>query len=188
MGADHRSPAPELVPCRVGVAYVSIRVTLQSTARTVVQEVLPLLGCQVCAGPTLPGVAALGGSLGVGGLSRPHTENFTPQDEGPESFQLVEALMGSRQGEWAACSQCAHQLCPRGPVAPGHLFLEVATVPGANGWCLSTPQSSARCWRLKSPCLTGFMISGRSVDVGTGPWGAAGLWPWPLPRRERVCP
>lgn len=49
---------------KVGVAYVSIRVTPQSTARTVVQEVLPLLGCQ---------------------------------DEGPESFQLVEALMGSRQ-------------------------------------------------------------------------------------------
>uniref|UniRef100_A0A452QAX5 Diacylglycerol kinase n=1 Tax=Ursus americanus TaxID=9643 RepID=A0A452QAX5_URSAM len=53
-----------IVPCRVGVAYVSIRVTPQSTARTVVLEVLPLLGRQA---------------------------------EGPESFQLVEVLMGSRQ-------------------------------------------------------------------------------------------
>ncbi|XP_049486080.1 diacylglycerol kinase theta [Panthera uncia] len=49
---------------KVGVAYVSIRVTAQSTARTVVLEVLPLLGRQA---------------------------------EGPESFQLVEVLMGSRQ-------------------------------------------------------------------------------------------
>uniref|UniRef100_A0A452TIC2 Diacylglycerol kinase n=1 Tax=Ursus maritimus TaxID=29073 RepID=A0A452TIC2_URSMA len=49
---------------KVGVAYVSIRVTPQSTARTVVLEVLPLLGRQA---------------------------------EGPESFQLVEVLMGSRQ-------------------------------------------------------------------------------------------
>lgn len=40
--------APELVPCRVGVAYVSIRVTADSTARNVVLEVLPLLGRQVC--------------------------------------------------------------------------------------------------------------------------------------------
>lgn len=40
--------APEIVPCRVGVAYVSLRVTPQSTARTVVLEVLPLLGRQVC--------------------------------------------------------------------------------------------------------------------------------------------
>lgn len=31
----------------MGVAYVSIRVTPQSTARTVVLEVLPLLGRQV---------------------------------------------------------------------------------------------------------------------------------------------
>ncbi|XP_041608192.1 diacylglycerol kinase theta isoform X4 [Vulpes lagopus] len=49
---------------KVGVAYVSIRVTPQSTARTVVLEVLPLLGRQA---------------------------------EGPEGFQLVEVLMGSRQ-------------------------------------------------------------------------------------------
>ncbi|KAM5283692.1 diacylglycerol kinase theta isoform 1-T1 [Hipposideros larvatus] len=49
---------------KVGVAYVSIRVTPQSTVRTVVLEVLPLLGRQA---------------------------------EGPESFQLVEVLMGSRQ-------------------------------------------------------------------------------------------
>ncbi|XP_058402476.1 diacylglycerol kinase theta isoform X2 [Diceros bicornis minor] len=49
---------------KVGVAYVSIRVTPQSTARTVVLEVLPLLGREA---------------------------------EGPESFQLVEVLMGSRQ-------------------------------------------------------------------------------------------
>ncbi|XP_029808526.1 diacylglycerol kinase theta, partial [Suricata suricatta] len=49
---------------KVGVAYVSILVTAQSTARTVVLEVLPLLGRQA---------------------------------EGPESFQLVEVLMGSRQ-------------------------------------------------------------------------------------------
>ncbi|XP_062964684.1 diacylglycerol kinase theta isoform X2 [Cynocephalus volans] len=49
---------------KVGVAYVSIRVTPQSTALSVVQEVLPLLGRQV---------------------------------EGPEGFQLVEVLMGSRQ-------------------------------------------------------------------------------------------
>lgn len=38
----------ELVPHRVGVAYVSIRVNSQSTARSVVQEVLPLFGRQVC--------------------------------------------------------------------------------------------------------------------------------------------
>ncbi|KAM5158580.1 diacylglycerol kinase theta isoform 3-T3 [Callospermophilus lateralis] len=49
---------------KVGVAYVSIRVTPQSTAQTVVLEVLPLFGRQV---------------------------------EGPESFQLVEVLMGSKQ-------------------------------------------------------------------------------------------
>ncbi|XP_027453533.1 diacylglycerol kinase theta isoform X1 [Zalophus californianus] len=49
---------------KVGVAYVSIRVTPQSIARTVVLEVLPLLGRQAA---------------------------------GPESFQLVEVLMGSRQ-------------------------------------------------------------------------------------------
>ncbi|KAM6220845.1 diacylglycerol kinase theta [Rhynchocyon petersi] len=49
---------------KVGVAYVSLRVTLQSTVRTVVLEVLPLLGCQA---------------------------------ERPESFRLVEVLMGSRQ-------------------------------------------------------------------------------------------
>ncbi|XP_074176076.1 diacylglycerol kinase theta isoform X3 [Rhinolophus sinicus] len=49
---------------KVGVAYVSLRVTPQSTARTVVLEVLPLLGRQA---------------------------------EGPESFQLVEVLMGGRQ-------------------------------------------------------------------------------------------
>lgn len=36
----------ELVPRRVGVAYVSIRVNSQSTARSVVQEVLPLFGRQ----------------------------------------------------------------------------------------------------------------------------------------------
>ncbi|XP_070256842.1 diacylglycerol kinase theta isoform X2 [Myotis yumanensis] len=49
---------------KVGVAYVSIRVTPESTARTVVLEVLPLLGRQA---------------------------------EGPESFQLEEVFMGSRQ-------------------------------------------------------------------------------------------
>ncbi|EPQ20451.1 Diacylglycerol kinase theta [Myotis brandtii] len=49
---------------KVGVAYVSIRVTPESTARTVVLEVLPLLGRQA---------------------------------EGPESFQLEEVYMGSRQ-------------------------------------------------------------------------------------------
>ncbi|XP_064142173.1 diacylglycerol kinase theta [Loxodonta africana] len=49
---------------KVGVACVSIRVTPQSTSRTVVLEVLPLLGRQA---------------------------------ESPESFQLVEVLMGSRQ-------------------------------------------------------------------------------------------
>nr|XP_020031040.1 diacylglycerol kinase theta isoform X4 [Castor canadensis] len=49
---------------KVGVAYVSIRVTPQSTARAVVLEVLPLFGRQA---------------------------------EDPESFQLVEVLMGSRQ-------------------------------------------------------------------------------------------
>ncbi|XP_008567756.1 PREDICTED: diacylglycerol kinase theta [Galeopterus variegatus] len=49
---------------KVGVAYVSIRVTPQSTALSVVEEVLPLLGRQA---------------------------------EGPEGFQLVEVLMGSRQ-------------------------------------------------------------------------------------------
>ncbi|XP_036272938.1 diacylglycerol kinase theta isoform X5 [Pipistrellus kuhlii] len=49
---------------KVGVAYVSIRVTPESSARSVVQEVLPLLGRQA---------------------------------EGPESFQLEEVLMGSRQ-------------------------------------------------------------------------------------------
>lgn len=47
-GGGHVTQAPEIVPCRVGVAYVSIRVTPQSTARTVVLEVLPLLGRQVC--------------------------------------------------------------------------------------------------------------------------------------------
>ncbi|XP_007953967.1 diacylglycerol kinase theta [Orycteropus afer afer] len=49
---------------KVGVACVSLRVTPQSTVRTVVLEVLPLLGRQA---------------------------------ESPESFQLVEVLMGSRQ-------------------------------------------------------------------------------------------
>ncbi|XP_054437825.1 diacylglycerol kinase theta [Pteronotus mesoamericanus] len=49
---------------KVGVAFVSIRVTADSTARAVVLEVLPLLGRQA---------------------------------ESPESFQLVEVLMGSRQ-------------------------------------------------------------------------------------------
>ncbi|XP_044123918.1 diacylglycerol kinase theta isoform X1 [Neovison vison] len=49
---------------KVGVAYVSIRVTPRSTARTVVLEALLLLGRQA---------------------------------EGPESFQLEEVLMGSRQ-------------------------------------------------------------------------------------------
>lgn len=43
-----QSPNFEPVPRRVGVAYVSIRVNSQSTARSVVQEVLPLLGRQVC--------------------------------------------------------------------------------------------------------------------------------------------
>lgn len=43
-----QSPNFEPVPHRVGVAYVSIRVNSQSTARSVVQEVLPLLGRQVC--------------------------------------------------------------------------------------------------------------------------------------------
>ena len=36
------------------MAYVSIRVTPQSTARSVVLEVLPLLGQQVCAPPPRP--------------------------------------------------------------------------------------------------------------------------------------
>ncbi|XP_059234940.1 diacylglycerol kinase theta isoform X2 [Mustela nigripes] len=49
---------------KVGVAYVSIRVTPRSTARTVLLEALLLLGRQA---------------------------------EGPESFQLEEVLMGSRQ-------------------------------------------------------------------------------------------
>lgn len=43
-----QSPYFESVPHRVGVAYVSIRVNSQSTAQSVVQEVLPLLGRQVC--------------------------------------------------------------------------------------------------------------------------------------------
>lgn len=43
-----QSPNFEPVPHRVGVAYVSIRVNSQSTAQSVVQEVLPLLGRQVC--------------------------------------------------------------------------------------------------------------------------------------------
>ena len=58
-GGGRGTQAPELVPCRVGVAYVSIRVTAQSTARTVVLEVLPLLGRQVRA-PRLPRVSVLG--------------------------------------------------------------------------------------------------------------------------------
>ena len=66
---DCASPTPERVPCRVGVAYVSIRVTPQSTARSVVLEVLPLLGRQVCAHPALP-VCPPCQSLGVVG-SRP---------------------------------------------------------------------------------------------------------------------
>ncbi|KAM7159408.1 diacylglycerol kinase theta isoform 1-T1 [Molossus nigricans] len=49
---------------KVGVAYVSICVTPESTVKTVVTEVLPMLGRQA---------------------------------EGPENFQLVEVLMGSRQ-------------------------------------------------------------------------------------------
>lgn len=66
------TPAPELVPCRVGVAYVSLRVTPQSTARTVVLEVLPLLGRQVCVlGPPClawwprVGLREAGGGAGV---------------------------------------------------------------------------------------------------------------------------
>ncbi|XP_075400677.1 diacylglycerol kinase theta isoform X2 [Tenrec ecaudatus] len=49
---------------KVGVAYVSLRVTPQSTARSVVLEVLPLLGLQA---------------------------------ESPESYQLVQVFLGSRQ-------------------------------------------------------------------------------------------
>ncbi|XP_008062189.2 diacylglycerol kinase theta, partial [Carlito syrichta] len=49
---------------KVGVAYVSVCVTLESTARSVMLEVLPLFGRQA---------------------------------EGPESFQLIEVFMGSRQ-------------------------------------------------------------------------------------------
>lgn len=109
--------APELVPRRVGVAYVSLRVTADSTARMVVLEVLPLLGHQVCTLglPVLasqrarqlpqlgadapcgcPGQVAPGPSLIPPPLS--------PQAESPESFQLVEVLMGSRQGERVVCS------------------------------------------------------------------------------------
>lgn len=42
-----QSPNVEPVLRRVGVAYVSIRVNSQSTAQSVVQEVLPLFGRQV---------------------------------------------------------------------------------------------------------------------------------------------
>lgn len=57
-----------LRPHRVGVAYVSVRVTPKSTARSVVLEVLPLLGRQVCTLGLLPILARLGwGSLSQGG-------------------------------------------------------------------------------------------------------------------------
>lgn len=71
--------SPELVPCRVGVAHVSVRVTPQSTARTVVLEVLPMLGRQVCARPG-PGVAAPCGCPGEVGAcwSRPDAPNSAP--------------------------------------------------------------------------------------------------------------
>lgn len=80
--------APELVPCRVGVAYVSLRVTPQSTARTVVLEVLPLLGRQVCTGPAMV-LASPGGQatfpalvwmphVGGGRWFQPHNHNSAP--------------------------------------------------------------------------------------------------------------
>ena len=57
-----------LCPHRVGVAYVSVRVTPKSTARSVVLEVLPLLGRQVRTLCLLPMPARLGGgSLSPGG-------------------------------------------------------------------------------------------------------------------------
>lgn len=51
-------------------------------------------------------------SWGSGGWSKPDTPALPPQAEGPENFQLVEVLMGSRQGERVACSRCPDQSAP----------------------------------------------------------------------------
>lgn len=100
-GVGYVARAPETVPCRVAVAYVSIRVTPQSTARTVVLEVLPLLGRQV---RTLRPATVWGPARCPGRWCwcRPDARPHPPQAEGAESFQLVEVLMGSRHGEWSA--------------------------------------------------------------------------------------
>lgn len=74
--------APELVPCRVGVAYASLRVTPQSSARTVVLEVLPLLGRQVCTGPAT-GLASPGCQAAVLALV------WTPHVGGGRGSRLI---------------------------------------------------------------------------------------------------
>lgn len=45
-------------------------------------------------------LASLRGVLGESGVQARCLKLCPPQAEGPESFQLVEVLMGSRQGEW----------------------------------------------------------------------------------------
>lgn len=88
------------------MAYVSIRVTPQSTAQTVVLEVLPLFGRQVCMlgppssdrpGDSLPSGPCRCPLRCPGEVARPDAFPAL-QVEGPESFQLVEVLMGSKQG------------------------------------------------------------------------------------------
>ncbi|XP_030657173.1 diacylglycerol kinase theta isoform X3 [Nomascus leucogenys] len=102
---------------KVGMAYVSVRVTPKSTARSVVLEVLPLLGRQVCTLRLLPILARLGGGVTVPrrpghhpspgvavpmgvlrwwGPAQTRCQALPQQAEGPESFQLVEVAMGCR--------------------------------------------------------------------------------------------
>lgn len=97
---------------------------------------------------------------------------------------------GPRASSWWRCSWAADKV--RGePVAHALTAsaqgLQDTWVSGANGG-ISTPQSSARCWQTRSPCLTGFVRSGRSVGAATGSWGAASLGAWPVPCRGGACP
>lgn len=75
------------------MSYVSVCVTPQSTVGTVVLEALLLLGCQVGAHGSLEGPWEVGAQPGL----MPHC--LLTQAQSAQSFQLVEVLMDSRQGE-----------------------------------------------------------------------------------------
>lgn len=165
------------------MAYVSIRVTPRSTARTVVLEALLLLGCQVCM-PLWFWLAwwKTWGSWG----SRPDAVTSAPH-----------RLRVRRASSWRRCSWAAGKvsssLWSRVPDlnalrSLGQLLADVGVAHGAHGPCLSFLQSSGRCWRMRSPCSPGFVTSGRSFGVNAGPHRVTSLWPWPLPPREGACP